>query len=119
MPYLTEEGKAWIDAEPVRVKKPGELNYLITKLLLDETSYAVLWDGVEIAVDLYVANNGASYETYNSVMGVLLCASLEYTRRTNHNVPGGVLKEYAQYFYQTVLVPYEDKKIKENGDVYE
>ncbi|MCJ7828554.1 MAG: hypothetical protein MUP81_02305 [Dehalococcoidia bacterium] len=41
---------------------------------------------------------GESYATFNSIMGVLECAKQE--------------------FYRRVLVPYEDKKCKENGDVY-
>lgn len=39
-----------------------------------------------------------SYATINEVIGVLECAKLELYRR--------------------VAVPYEDKKCKENGDVY-
>lgn len=39
-----------------------------------------------------------SYQTINDIVGVLECAKLE--------------------FYRRVVVPYEDNKIKENGDVY-
>lgn len=38
------------------------------------------------------------YERVNSVMGTLFCAALE--------------------FYRRKAAPYEDKKVKENGDVY-
>ena len=39
-----------------------------------------------------------SYEKYNDVIGVLECAKLELYRR--------------------MVAPYEDRKMKENGDVY-
>jgi hypothetical protein len=38
------------------------------------------------------------YERINNIIGVLECAKIE--------------------FYRRIAVPYEDKKIKENGDVY-
>lgn len=46
----------------------------------------------------WVENNGLSYQSINDVLGVL----------------DGVAKE----FYLRVAVPYETKKIFENGDVY-
>lgn len=44
-----------------------------------------------------VKKNGLSYATVNALMGVLTCASNE--------------------FYRKVVVPYEEVKIAENGDV--
>ncbi len=49
-------------------------------------------------IKLYMATNGLSYSTINNVVGALEGAKLE--------------------FYRRVAAPYEDKKIKENGDVY-
>jgi hypothetical protein len=46
----------------------------------------------------YVYNKGLSYQTLSEVVSTFECAKLE--------------------FYRRVVVPYEDKKIKENGDVY-
>jgi hypothetical protein len=57
----------------------GELNYLITNILL---SY-----GPE------------KYEDYNALIGMLECCQLE--------------------FYRRAVACYEDKKIKENGDLYQ
>lgn len=48
--------------------------------------------------DDYLGKN-PSYTHINEVIGVLECAKLE--------------------FYRRVAVPYEDKKIEENGDVYQ
>jgi hypothetical protein len=39
-----------------------------------------------------------TYEKFNAAMGVMVCAMFE--------------------FYRRKVAPYEDKKIKENGDVY-
>ncbi len=46
----------------------------------------------------YLQEQGESYGTYNDIIGVLECAKLEMYRRK--------------------VSVYEDKKIKENGDVY-
>jgi hypothetical protein len=45
----------------------------------------------------YRGSKGESYATYNEMMGVLSCVSQE--------------------FYRRWVVPYEEKKIRENGDV--
>lgn len=49
-------------------------------------------------IDAYVSKYGLSYKTINEAVGALECAKLELYRR--------------------VAAPYEDKKCKENGDVY-
>jgi len=46
----------------------------------------------------YFKDNGANYQAINDIVGALEGAKLE--------------------FYRRVAVPYEDKKIAENGDVY-
>ena len=48
--------------------------------------------------DEYIDRHGMSYTRINDVIGVLECAKLEIYRR--------------------LAAPYEDKKIRENGDVY-
>lgn len=47
---------------------------------------------------LYLQTNGTSYAKINDIVGALEGAKLE--------------------FYRRVAAPYEDQKIKENGDVY-
>jgi cystathionine beta-lyase family protein involved in aluminum resistance len=49
-------------------------------------------------IDEYIHAKGKSYTSINEVIGVLECAKLELYRR--------------------IAAPYEDLKIKENGDVY-
>jgi hypothetical protein len=46
----------------------------------------------------YIDTKGLKYQTINDILGALEGAKAE--------------------FYRRVAVPYEDKKIKENGDVY-
>ena len=46
----------------------------------------------------YLFNQGECYQTYNDIIGALEGAKLE--------------------LYRKKIVPYENKKIKENGDVY-
>jgi hypothetical protein len=62
-------------------KTPGELNFMITRLLI--------W---------YENDHGKSYGTMNDILGAVEAAKLE--------------------FYRRAVVPYEDEKIKQNGDVY-
>jgi hypothetical protein len=49
-------------------------------------------------INKYVEQHNLSYQTINDVIGALEGAKLE--------------------FYRRVAVPYEDKKLQENGDVY-
>jgi hypothetical protein len=49
-------------------------------------------------VGLYIESRGLSYQTINDILGAFDGASKE--------------------FYRRVAVPYEDKKIAANGDVY-
>lgn len=78
MPYIDRLSR--VDLNERAPDLPGELNYLISKMI---NSY--LQDRV-------------SYTSINEVIGVLECAKLELYRR--------------------IAAPYEDKKLKANGDVY-
>lgn len=63
MPYIKQPDR--IDLEQNRSPQtPGELNYVITNLLISYTDF-----------------KGLNYETINSIIGVLECAKLEYYRR--------------------------------------
>lgn len=89
MPYINKQDKEILDElmKPLleRFKQAGvplaydgEMNYVITKLLLN------FYDGY-------------GYQAYNRAMGVLECAKQE--------------------FYRRKIAPYEDEKIKQNGDI--
>ena len=51
----------------------------------------------EVCLD-YIHRQGRKYSTFNDIIGALECAKQE--------------------FYRRLAAPYEDVKIKENGDVY-
>lgn len=53
---------------------------------------------ITMTVKDYLDNKGLTYQTINDIVGALEGAKLE--------------------FYRRIAVPYEDKKIEENGDVY-
>ncbi|KKK89148.1 hypothetical protein LCGC14_2736020 [marine sediment metagenome] len=88
MPYVTRQTRAdWASlvdilehSALVNTAAPGEINYVVTKLLL-------AWLGP-----------GPCYADYNAAIGVLECIKLELYRRA--------------------VVPYEEKKCSEAGDVY-
>ena len=83
MPYILREQRFHADpmVYPPHLDTSGKLNFAITKLCEE-----------------YRNMMGDSYCTWNTIIGALECAKLEYARR--------------------VVAPYEDRKCDENGDVY-
>lgn len=82
MPYIKQFDRDGLNRGDWSPSNAGELNYAITRLILD-----------------YMDISDANYHDYNEVVGVLESVKLEFYRRS--------------------VVPYEDKKIGENGDVYD
>jgi hypothetical protein len=86
MPYIKDKNRKefefCIDQLTDRIEKPGELNYVITKLC-----------------DRFVMTRKECYGSYNMVLGVLTAVTQELYRRK--------------------VASYEDKKLYENGDVYD
>lgn len=84
MPYIKPEERPPIDSAIQTLKQhvnnSGQLNYAITVLCQE-----------------CLKSKGINYENLNSIVGVLECAKLEFSRRK--------------------VAPYENKKIEENGDV--
>ena len=65
MPYITEQRREKLQKQPnPKPYNPGELNYLITKLVSE-----------------YVNDKGLSYKSINDVLGALEGAKLEFYRR--------------------------------------
>jgi hypothetical protein len=62
-----------------------------------ENSGELNWEITSLLTN-YIIHKGLSYQTINDIIGALECAKQE--------------------FYRRIAVPYEDKKIEENGDVY-
>lgn len=81
MPYIKNIDQIRVK-ETLQPKNAGELNYLITEIILE-----------------FLYRDGPPrYQDYNDAIGVLTCSGHELYRRT--------------------IAPYEDYKIRENGDVY-
>ena len=83
MPYIDREDRDELDYDGVMPSSPGELNFVITRL-----------------VNKYINTIGPlRYRSINEAIGVIECVKLELYRR--------------------IAAPYEDKKMEEEGDVYE
>ncbi len=69
---------------------PGVMNYLTTSLIKRSYTQA-------LEVETHPNKANLTYGDHNEIVGILECAKME--------------------FYRRMTAPYEDKKIKENGDV--
>ena len=132
MPYIEHGGRAEARCEP---KTPGELNYAITELAInqphcypDAAFHEFFPTTIGYATD-YLELVGLSYTSANAVMGVLDCAGRELKRRTMPQEDDPKLEslildmverlgQARDYAYNQILVPYEVEKIRVNGDVY-
>lgn len=130
MPYIKSKDYVRAIETP---EVPGELNYAITcniiwRLRGTLTSQDFV-TAVRRLITAYLDQVGMSYTNGNAVMGVLDCAAREMRRRlgmactsnfraVDLNKIERQLKLERNWVYDTLLAPYEDKKIAENGDVY-
>lgn len=64
MPYITQEAKDALAQEGVVPSNAGELNFMLTMLVLE-----------------YVKANGEMYSVYNDILGALEGCKLEFYRR--------------------------------------
>lgn len=81
MPYI-RSGREDLDAGVITPRTPGELNYCLTRIVIE-----------------YIEENGLNYDDgIAAAVSAYECAKLE--------------------FYRRVAIPYEDRKIVTNGDVY-
>ena len=93
MPYIKPADRVWFD---------NALRYIIDLLVTSENSLSTPGELNYVISSIcagILSKCGTSYTLLNEMIGVLECCKLELYRR--------------------VAVPYEDKKIEENGDVFE
>lgn len=88
MPYIKKENRECFNDMLIKFNKLM-LNEYINE---GELNYLITK-----IVNSYTNIKGLKYKTINQVIGVLECVKTEYNRR--------------------IVAPYEDEKIKENGDV--
>jgi len=130
MPYIDQDARDRLESNHFHPRTPGELTYLITQSMLNSTGgHADLKAEIHKHVSHYIGVFGHSFGTYNAIMGSLCCAHEEYRRRGGWcattfkplKLPEWRLRpvlDYSVEFYDSVVAPYEEKKIDENGDVY-
>lgn len=93
MPYITEAAKARV--EEFGPSSPGELTYLLTEVIMDYYKKANSENGMSGGL---LRPGGGGYGAIAEILGCLESTKLE--------------------FYRRIVVPYEFKKMNENGDVF-
>jgi len=88
MPYINQH---------LREKYTSGLSFLYEGMMKGMTAGELNYVITSITNE-FIKENGISYGTFNDVVGVLECVKQELYRRR--------------------MAPYEEKKIKENGDLY-
>lgn len=118
MPYIKKEAREALKGME-QVTSAGELNYLLTTKILTEPNRFSFKLWLKHAIKNYVDLNGESYQTFNDILGAASGALVEYVRRTGTVSQYQVdVQEVVSQWYLDEVGPYEDRKIKENGDVY-
>jgi len=91
MPYITQKARLQYEKEIASLTKK-----LLEDIPYDQVDGNINYIFSSILRKIFDVDTG--YFNYNRAIGILECVKQEYYRRA--------------------LAPYEDKKIKENGDVY-
>lgn len=123
MPYIKREEYARAARLPITA---GELNYAITLNIIEHLELHFSLAGFRAQVlklcESYINRRGVNYTVMNEVLGVIACSALEAFRRCGdtHAVERvtDMLADVGNHIYNDMLAPYEDGKIRENGDVY-
>lgn len=123
MPYIKREEYARAARLPIT---SGELNYAITLKIIEHltlgSSLLGFYGSVLKICISYLNRRGLTYTIGNEIQGVLTCAGKEALRRCGSplavNRVTEMLAGVGDHIYDNFLAPYEDDKIKENGDVY-
>lgn len=119
MPYISQSDRHPLDTGLRSPLNPGELNYCLTKTVIDGMDdSALLYGKLRAVCDAYLALKGTRYSYINDIVGALTCAKLEFVRRTGIRRFNDLFDMVAWDLYHAVGAPYEDAKINENGDVY-
>lgn len=126
MPYLASKRKAEIDeqGEKAKLVTAGDLTYVFTKIMLDEEGKCHKGSFIQ-AVNQFIGKRVPRYEDFAIIMGSLTNCIIEFERRkadtwTDVDVDKlGVASVFGNWYYTETIAPYEDKKIAENGDVYQ
>lgn len=115
MPYISKK-----DRSALALRNPqnaGELNYLLTLLILSKNED--LKEEIEFQINTYIENKGLRYQNCNDVFGALVGCGLELRRRfgDTYNIEIDILYRVLHTFYDELVGPYEEEKIRDNGDL--
>lgn len=122
MPYIAKEKRAPLLRGEGYPTNAGELNFVLTSWVLSKrahnTSLTVSQELYDIASQ-YLRREPLSYSRINEVVGALTCAGYEWRRRVGvrRDMLAGVFDRAAELIYEHFAIPYEESKIKENGDL--
>ena len=83
----------------IKVEKREEISPLVMELMKVLESKGDYNFAISLLIHTYIQRNGVRYAHLNDAVGILECAKQEFIR--------------------TVVSPYEDEKIRENGPVSE
>lgn len=116
MPYITQDRRDVVDAgfPPETV---GELNYALCSLILTSPYQRLGRKFLEQMLEWWNKHEHR-YATINDILGAATGAKQEIYRRMGMSAGISMVVTTAiNAFYDQVAAPYEDAKIKENGDL--
>lgn len=126
MPYVNQEAKE--DLHYLQPRNVGELTYKFVQHALSDNHYSDKYNDIMYSAKLYHEGKIVmSFQVHADVLGALTAARLEIARRLDCcSVKTGIiadakwaLENAAADYYTNLTGPYEDGKIKSNGDVKE
>ena len=111
IPYIDAESR-----KQIKLGRPpltaGELNYILCIVVLSGCLTEA--DLMQICMS-YIGHTKCDYQHMNDVVGALDGAFREIIRRTGRWM--FILPDTKRRFQRKVVAPYEDRKIRENGDI--
>lgn len=121
MPYI-KQGERDKLKQDRKAETVGQLTYLYTRALIESSSHAVA-TRLEAATYKYLPTREARhFSDYAEVLGALNAARLEFMRRNALTLKDQqrllAVEQFTTHFYLMEIAPYEDSKMRENGDVY-
>ncbi len=127
MPYIKQEDRERLEKDPTDVKTAGDLNYLIFKYAKTRfTNYQSLND-IIADIEECIKYFSTDYNIDNNIDNILYISNNKIFRICHTRRPFdsklsdkdiiGALRCCELEIYRRLAAPYEDLKIKENGDV--
>lgn len=132
MPYLKPERRKELASDPTPADS-ADLNYLFTLEYIknnepklaessSERQEKVATALKDIVIKFLLQKNVIRYDVYNDVAGALNLSLREFFRRTQDGIAYfdylEAVMRVEDWLADAMVAPYEERKIKENGDLY-